>query len=313
MSAGAPIEKYTPKNIPAQSWETIRSFCIENGKKYQVDRPQEVRKFMGHLSALAYWTHIQNGYELIPEQIFDAEVINQFIATGSTELSRGSLSTRKTTLIRVGEVCNPCWNGVANYRKGQRSTPSAPYTAKEIQSIYDWCTTPNQFVTAERKKLVALGFGAGLAPAEACLVKWRDIETDELGTLIHVATRVVPMRSSNAETLEELRGNDDDYVLRPRVKDRSTDGVALKTLRGYDNGNLRPNQRRLRVTWIVNLMNNYIPDAAICAAAGLQDLRNFKKYHPPVDVNTALRIRSQLHHVGETMSGWGALRVVQDH
>ncbi|AHI22246.1 putative phage integrase [Corynebacterium vitaeruminis DSM 20294] len=84
-------------------------------------------------------------------------------------------------------------------------------------------------------------------------------------------------------------------MLRPKVKDRSTDGVALKTLRGYSGGRLRPTQRRLRVTWIVGLLNDFIPDTAICAAAGIQELRSFEKYRPKPDGAWLMTFRRQFH------------------
>ncbi|MCQ9336919.1 integrase [Corynebacterium phoceense] len=292
MSAGASIENYTPKNIPAKRWEVIKPFCVKAGTRFMEERPQEVRKFMGHLSALVYWAHYQMCYDLDEEQIFDNDVINCFIHDSAKELSHGSLSTRRTTVTKIAQLCHPCWNGSYGYAKNSGSDPSAPYKDKEISLIYDWTTSNDPFARAERQKLVALGFGAGLSSGAMCSLKWSSVVRDEFGTVIHLEDRLIPMREFDADTLEELRGDDDSYVLRPRVKSRTPDDVVQKSLRGYDNGMLRPVVRRMRVTWIVGLMNTYIPDAAICSAAGFKSLKKYEKYRPDFDV---MVLRRQFH------------------
>lgn len=156
---------------------------------------------------------------------------------------------------------------------------------------------PNPEVKREREKIVALGLGAGLNSREMSNLTWGDVEVDEVGVLIHVGERVIPMYEKYVYLLlvageTHTAG---EYVLRPNRTCREPDEITGRTMRNdYDCG-LRPQVKALRVTWIVQALRDGIPDAVICQCAGIKTMKAFEKYRPDIDASTVRTMRRMVH------------------
>lgn len=61
---------------------------------------------------------------------------------------------------------------------------------------------------------------------------------------------------------------------------------------------MRPDIRRLKATWIVDLMDRYVPDAFICHAAGIETLKRFESFRPDLRDKDLVAVRGLFHGHG---------------
>lgn len=54
---------------------------------------------------------------------------------------------------------------------------------------------------------------------------------------------------------------------------------------------MQPDIRRLKATWIVDLMDRYVPDAFICHAAGIETLKRFESFRPDLRDKDLVAVR----------------------
>lgn len=59
--------------------------------------------------------------------------------------------------------------------------------------MLDWCVDTDEFISCERRMIVALGLGAGLTSGQMSELKWSSGEVDERGVLIHLPDRTIPV------------------------------------------------------------------------------------------------------------------------
>ena len=122
-------------------------------------------------------------------------------------------------------------------------------------------------------------------------LKWSSIEVDERGVLIHLPDRTIPVTARWGSLLGLGKARRDEYVLRPIVTSREHDDVTGRTARNKVESGMRLDIRRLKATRIVDLMNQYVPDAFICHAAGIKTLNCFEPYRPDLGDKDLLAVR----------------------
>lgn len=61
---------------------------------------------------------------------------------------------------------------------------------------------------------------------------------------------------------------------------------------------MRPDIRRLKATWIVDLMNRFVPDAFICHAAGIKTLKRYEPFRPELGDKDLVAVRGLFHGDG---------------
>lgn len=61
---------------------------------------------------------------------------------------------------------------------------------------------------------------------------------------------------------------------------------------------MRPDIRRLKATWIVDLMNRFLPDVFICHAAGIKTLKRYEKHRPDLEDKDLVAVRELFHGNG---------------
>ena len=288
----ASIHEYKPKNIPDNLWHQVRPWVVEQAEKYADLHPGiAFRRYAGPLAGIAAYC-VDTGYELETSVLLDDEIIEQYVQ--SLDVSRASKSDRRKTLKRLGETLNDTWEGPRKYNLYPASDPTGPYSDKEQQLIRSWASYASAGIVAdERKKIVALGLGAGLTASDMADLRWGHIRFDNQGAVITLPQRVVPMLGDDGEQLHDLRHDTDssDYVLRPNVSNRHPDAVVTKTLTQPVPGFHRPTVRRMRATWIVTLLHMRIPDWVICSVAGIRQLRKYEAFRPEVDPDEVLGFR----------------------
>ena len=225
------------------------------------------------------------------EVVLDAEMIEMMIRVELDDLSVHSRGVYKTTLRRLGEALNPSWTGQTIYKKQTRTTSQPPYTPAEITDVLDWCVDADEFISCERRKIVGLGLGAGLTSRQMSGPKWSSDEIDEQGVLIHLSDRTISVTARWVYLLDLDKEGRDEYVLRPNVTSRESDDVTGRTARNMVESGMRPDIRRLKATWIVDLMNRYVYDASICHAAGIKTLKRYEPFRPELGDKDLVAVR----------------------
>lgn len=111
-------------------------------------------------------------------------------------------------------------------------------------------------------------------------LKWSSVEVDERGVLIHLPDCTIPVTARWAYLLDLDKAGADEYVLRLNLTSREPDDVTGRTARNKVESGMRPDIRRLKATWTVDLMNRFVPDAFIYHAAGIKSLKRFEPFRP---------------------------------
>ncbi len=184
------------------------------------------------------------------------------------------------------------------YKKHVRTTPQPPYTPAEITDVLDWCVDTDEFISRGRRKIVGLGLGAGLTSRQMSGLKWPSAEVDGRGLLIHLPDPTIPVTVRWVHLLDLDKADLDEYVLRPNVTSREADDVTGRTARNKVESGMRADIRRLQATWIVDLMNRYVPDAFICPAAGIKSLKRYEPFRPDLGDNDLVAVRGLFHGDG---------------
>ena len=293
------LETYQPSTIPNARWEAICDFTVSLGQQYRDLHPEiAYNRYMPVLARLIDVVCNRDGYAQDIEVVLDAEMIEMMIRDELEDLSVHSRGVYKTTLRRLGEALNPSWMGQTIYKKHARTTSQPPYTPAEITDVLDWCVDTDEFISCERRKIVGLGLGAGLTSRQMSELKWSSVEVDERGVLIHLPDRTIPVTARWVYLLDLDKAGRDEYVLRPNVTSREPDDVTGRTARNKVESGMRPDIRRLKATWIVDLMNRYVPDAFICHAAGIKSLKRYEQYRPDLGDEDLMAVRGLFHGDG---------------
>lgn len=256
---------------------------MEHAEKFAELHPDiAFRRYTGLLAGIAAYC-VDTGYELETSVLLDDEIIEQYVQ--SLAVSRASKSDKRRTLKRIGEALNDTWEGPRKYNLYPASDPTGPYSEREQELIRSWASFESAGIVAdERRKIVSLGFGAGLTASEMSQLRWSQIRFDEQGAVVLLAGRVIPMLDPYGQQLHVFRPeNSSEHVLRSNVSNRHPDAVVTKTLTQPVPGVLRPTVRMMRATWIVTLLQLRIPDSLICAVAGIRQLRKYAAFHPEID------------------------------
>lgn len=79
---------------------------------------------------------------------------------------------------------------------------------------------------------------------------------------------------------------------------REPDDVTGSTARNKAESGMRTDICRLKATWIVDLMNRFVPDAFICHAAGSKTLKRFEPFRPELGDKDLVAVLGLFHGDG---------------
>ncbi|MDK8495394.1 hypothetical protein QP920_02835 [Corynebacterium marquesiae] len=126
-------------------------------------------------------------------------------------------------------------------------------------------------------------------------LKWSSAEADEREVLIQLPDRTIPVTARWVYLLDLDKAGRDGYILRPKVTSREPDDVTGRTARNKVESAMRPDIRRLKATWNVDLVNRYVLDAFICQAARIRTLRRNEQYRPDLGDKDLVAVRGLFH------------------
>lgn len=234
------------------------------------------------------WAHRIHGLPLVPGLLFNREVIDLYIreAIKESELSKSSVATYRSVLLRAAEMYLPTHDAVGPVPVGARPS-SAPYTDVELSGLTAW--RRSQRTPLMRRKATAalsLGLGCGLRAREINGLRRTNVQVDSASdVVVSIVTdgtgREVPMLPRWARPFSELCADlePDDYVFGdPHRVTENPNAISLfaKTA----NGGFALSTYRMRSTWIIGRLAAHVDLRSLLDAAGLERLEKLAEYLP---------------------------------
>lgn len=268
--------EYRPSGRNGANWAGVRPFVIDSLERSAVRGTASLRKHVTYLVRFGQWL-IGNGKPLDASSFVRANIA-EYTRTGMPDVANG---TRIDVRSRLNSLADQIHPELAPIKPviGHRDALKPPYTAEEMKAIVRAAKVQSVPTMIRQMCLcVGLGAGAGIDSNELKLLRGQDI-IDHAADGIEIA---VP--GSKARTVWVLR--EYEALVRRGIEgiranqpllgmNRQRHNVANSVFdRARINGSTpKPEQSRLRTTWIATLMSRPIPMAVICRAAGLRSTR----------------------------------------
>ncbi len=274
------METYQP-NLPTHDWETIRPFVLSVIEQVEPQLPYSPAALLNAVTHHVDWCTNTAGVALRAGEIFRRDVIGAAISMMPTTQS-STRGRRRSILLRVGETLGAI-PVAPPLPPLSAATPSAPYTANEVDEVVRWAHLQNDKDLPSSLALVTLGFGAGLPTRDLAMVRARDVEGD--GSVIRLADRTIPVLDDWSDELAALtqRATDREATLFRPGTSWSKNVVTVFVGRAFASG-IRPSTQRMRATWLVHHLSTGTPMQDLLAAAGLQSmdaLVRYERFLPP--------------------------------
>ncbi|CAB0899817.1 site-specific integrase [Corynebacterium diphtheriae] len=203
---------------------------------------------------------------------------------------------RRSMLTKIGWKMNKHFGEPHKHALPQEGALE-PYKQWQLNKVDAWAgSQPNERRRRNARVAIALALGAGLRTSEIAGLTADDCEVTDSGmVLIHAPgyrggeprITVVDHRFEDTITdrlaeLADLRaaGEPGQYLYCPHLLGRTTDMVndymKKKITSSGADCYLQPDLRRLRNTWITGHIKAGVEEGAICQAAGLKSLNQFR-------------------------------------
>jgi integrase len=292
------IAAYTPR-IPQAQWARLGDTVRATVAAVAPQSPYEVWKLLHVITRLAVFAE-ETGLPCDPALWLRIETIDAFLLSGCTEQEGRTLQTYRSWLRRARETLVWIHRGEAAPPQMTASQdPSAPYDAVEYAGLRRWAETLTDQQRSNALALMALAAGCGLGPGELGAVRGTDIRTTYSGAAGVNAPgvgRLVVCRAAWEEVLTELaEAAGHRYMFRPNRQVTA----AKNLVNGWTRMHPTPERladlsaRRLRSTWIVELLTRRIDPQVIASAAGMASAAALARYHqwvPALDEQAATRL-----------------------
>lgn len=271
---------YTPV-LPASDWELIRPFVLQVVAAVEPQLPYSMASLINAVTHHVDWCVNTAGLAPRREELFRRDVIGAAVAMMPTTQS-STRGRRRSILLRVGETLGVI-PVAAPLPPLAAASPSAPYTANEVDEVFRWANIQSDKDAPSSLALVTLGLGAGLPTRDLATVTAQNVSDG--GARVHLRDRMVPVLDDWADELAELahRAPDKNATLfRPGVA-WSKNVVTVFVARSFGSG-LRPSTQRMRATWLVHHLSTGTPMQDLLHAAGLQSmdaLVRYERFLPP--------------------------------
>lgn len=273
--ASARIRNYRPR-LPRQQWAPVADQVRATVAAAAPATCYDAAHLLYVVGRIAVWAD-RTGLPRDPGLWLRTETIDGFILLGLAGQEGSSRQTFRTWLRRTREALVWVQRGEAPpVRIAASRLPQPPYEPGELARLKGWAELLPGRARLDGLALMALGAGCGLQPGEVPAVRGSDLRVTARGMVVLDAPwlgRLVTCRAPWEQTLAELAVlAGDDYVFRPSRKVE-----AAKNLVSSWPARHRPHAglpalaaRRLRTTWIVDLLGQRIDPALVADAAGMR-------------------------------------------
>jgi hypothetical protein len=291
------IARFERRRVPSDQWARIEPMvraAVEAAAPTTVYRAQELLNVTAQLAAWADTT----GQSTDPAALLHPDTIDRFVTQGCSHLARGTQFNYRRELKVVGAAVlgEPLYP--ARSAPLSRDDLSRPYTDRELTALIAQCRgLPTAHLRENANAIVALGRGAGLSAQELSRAVGTDVTVDGDGAVISVGgnrPRVVPVLDEWAETVAsraEVVGP--RPLLLPDRRDIKKYHLS-NFLERWPKDGPKADTRRLRSTWIVDLLRRGTHVLALADAAGVNAnyLARYFRFVERLDPEEA---RRQLH------------------
>ncbi len=281
------LTRYRPQ-IPEQYWNAVRPFVhdimADVGPMCTID---QARDLASALVRFGVWVWQSSGHELCRELIFDAALIEQFLAKTSSSLAPNSLGTYRSRIRKAQQLLREIQGGPREleHLDFQGAKALAPYTDKELVSLRSWARGQN---THTRRRdagvLLAAGAGAGLSSQDLVRLRTDDVLIDTEGVVLDVSggrARGVPVLGEWEQLIVDAVKDIGPGLPLFGVQRTSYNSNAVSSLVARSTGKgLKPSLPRLRATWICYHLRRGTPILSLRKASGIDTLEGFDRYLP---------------------------------
>lgn len=290
------VREYQPRTvISAEYWPPIRDFVVEAMLKvggYSVSSPHT---YMSNVVAYVDWCRRVMGVELNREEIFDHDLIAYYsmnAAEGHARSTRGSLRAK---LLWVGDHLIPGGVRPRTLERVGRTPATAPYRVDEIALLKMWASSQTTaYLRHACWTALVFGLGAGLVAAELAELKREDVHETAEGVIVTITGGRSPREVVILAEWEDFAMvlvesvEPGAYVFKPHAVERPYKivGYALSKTKQKPSG-LEINLTKMRMTWMVRLLNAGCPVPVFIKAAGLKGMTGLERIIPYLDDATA--------------------------
>ncbi|MET7300370.1 hypothetical protein [Embleya sp. NPDC005575] len=278
------IAGYRPR-MPAHVWVRVGPQVRAVVAAARPATPDQARQAMHALARLASWADA-GGIPPEPDLWLRTETIDAFVLAGCASRSPRSAVTYRSMLRRLRDALVWVRRGEAPPVRMAVPTPRiAPYDIGEMSELRCWARLLPGQRRADALGLLALGAGCGLAPGEIVAARGTDFRVTGNGAVVFDPPgrgRPLACRADWEDELAELVAEAGPLPLfRPgRTTAASRNLIGNWCTRTRTDRRLpRLSTRRLRATWIVDLLTDRIDHAVIAEAAGMASPAALAAYH----------------------------------
>ncbi|MER5646126.1 hypothetical protein [Streptosporangium sp. NPDC002524] len=296
-ATSAKITSYRPQNAPPE-WDHIcghvRMLVAASAER----SPYRVERLLTATTRLAVWCH-RSGLPDDPEVWLRHETIDAFVLTGCTDLAPSSAQTYRSWLRHMRAT-------LAWLERGEQTPPpmkapkkvSPPYSPAQLSRLRGWAEHLHGQARGDALALMALAFGCGLTSGEVAAVRTGHLRRLDSGAIVVTVPgteRLIVCRVAWEDILAQATDRPGDaFVFRPgRASQRAKNLFSSWTARHRPTGGLPAlSVRRLRSSWIVELLSARIDVGVVAAAAGMSAsaLARYQHFVPALDELTAVAL-----------------------
>lgn len=297
------IDSYQPYGDPP-GWPRVAAEVRRTIAAAEPRDRRETRELLGVLAKLALFAHGE-GFPADVKSWLTRPMIERFVAVGCAELQESTRGNYRTRLLRLREAVLRVDNPTGKPIKYSSSAASTPYTESETAALWSWAGgQPTEEMRLGCKLLLTLGLGCGLDAHEIIHARINDIRHVDNGAVVTAVRgsrpRLVICRARWETFLADLTAkaaahHPDGFLFRPEAAARGKNTVTnflSRTHPSPDTPTLVVG--RLRVTWLIELMNACLPLPVILAASGLDTLHGLSRLIPHLDGVTAQHAQAAL-------------------
>ncbi|MFG1949320.1 hypothetical protein [Nonomuraea sp. NPDC048826] len=293
----AKITGYRPQQVPPE-WEQIAGH-VRMLVAASADRsPYCIERLLTATARLAVWCH-RSGLPDDPEVWLRHETIDAFVLTGCTDLTPGSAQTYRSWLRHMRAT-------LAWLERGEQAPPpmkapktvSPPYSPAQLGRLRGWAERLPGQARGDALALMALAFGCGLTSGEVAAVRTGHLRRLDCGAIVVAVPdtqRLIVCRAAWEDVLVHAADRPGDaFVFRPgRAARHAKNLFSSWTARHTPTGGLPAlSVRRLRSSWIVELLSARIDLGVVADAAGMSAsaLARYQHFVPALDEPTAVAL-----------------------
>lgn len=276
-----------PQGLGAQSALTHLALFVEAekakraGEVEQAKRAHEARQGRTHKSGTQP-TEAARCEKPNPAEWLSIETIERFIDFGLPGMTSATRDSYRRRLMRLRAAVFGKDPVTGRPIKLSDSDTYRPYTKTEQKELWYWAQNqPSRHREVACKVLICLGLGCGLDSAEICQVRTHDVRVAGNGAVVVEVRgprpRIVQCRMGWEAHLAELKAHavasKAAWPFLPTAERRDTSLVSSLVSRARKSPDAPPLKvRRMRTTWLVDLIESRVALTTIVAAAGIDSL-----------------------------------------